>query len=116
MTPETIAKLEQAFLFGASDREASLFAGIAPSTLYRYCEEYPEFSERKELLKEQTKIKAKMNIARHLDEGDKALSQWLLERRDPTYKTRMDVTTDDKPVQPITGMIIKHDGDRVQDA
>lgn len=54
-----VRKLEHGFLNGLSDREACLFANIAPSTLYEYCKENPEFSERKELLKDQVKLKAK---------------------------------------------------------
>ena len=63
MTPEIIDKLEEGFLMGFTDREACLFAGIAPSTLYDFCQEDKEFSERKELLKEQIKMRAKQNIA-----------------------------------------------------
>lgn len=81
MTQETVGKLEKAFLMGLSDREASLFADIHPSTLYKYCDEHPSFSERKELLKEQVKVRAKQNIAAGINEGDKSLSQWYLERK-----------------------------------
>jgi len=94
MTPETIAKLEAAFLNGASDTQACFVAGIAPATLYNYGTEYPEFLERKEALKEQVKYRAKMNITNAINDGDKQLSQWLLERRDPDYKPKQE--TDNK--------------------
>src|SRR3990167_3654505 len=81
MTPETIAKLEEAFLMALNDREACLFSNIAPSTLYAYCQENREFSERKELLKEQVKIKAKRNIADAIDAKNVSLSKWYLERK-----------------------------------
>lgn len=90
MTPETIAKLEEGFLLGLTDREASLYANINPATLYRFCEEHPDFSDRKELLKEQVKIRAKQNIVGAINQGDKLLSQWYLERRDPEYKPKQE--------------------------
>lgn len=104
MTPETIAKLEEAFLFGANDKEAYFLAGVSSSTFYAYCQENPDFSERKELLKEQVKVKAKMTIAKAIDAGDKALSQWYLERRDRDFKPKSDLTSDDKPL-PILNVL-----------
>jgi len=80
---------------GFTDREACLYADIAPSTLYKYCEEFPDFSERKELLKEQVKMRAKQNISKAITDGDKQLSQWYTERRDPDFnpKQQIDHTT-----------------------
>ena len=52
MTPEVIAKLEEAFAWGCSDIEACLWADIAPKTLYVYQEKNPEFAQRKAALKE----------------------------------------------------------------
>jgi hypothetical protein len=94
MTPETIAKLEQGFMAGLSDREASLYANIAPSTLYAYCAENLEFSERKELLKEQTKMWAKLNVDEGIRKGNSDISKWFLERRDPDFKPKQE--TDNK--------------------
>lgn len=91
MTEETIAKLEQGFLMGFTDREASLYANINPSTLYRFCEENPDFSERKELLKENVKMRAKQNIHKEITEGDKQLSQWYTERRDPDFNPKQTI-------------------------
>lgn len=81
MTAETIGKLEYAFSRGLSDREASLYADINPDTLYEYCKKHPEFSERKELLKEQPKMKAKLILADRLDDQDDKVAEWYLERK-----------------------------------
>jgi len=81
MTENTIRKLEEAFIKGLSDREACLYANIGTSTLYDYCNENPEFSERKELLKEQVKMRAKINIAEKINNGDISASMWYLERK-----------------------------------
>lgn len=90
MTDETIAKLEAGFLMGFSDREACLYADINPATLYRFCDDNPDFSERKELLKEQIKMRAKQNISEAINAKDKQLSQWLLERRDPDFRAKQE--------------------------
>lgn len=81
MTPETIGKLEYGFSCGLSDREACLYANINPDTLYEYCKKHPEFSERKELLKEQVKMQAKLNLASSISGGDEKASEWYLERK-----------------------------------
>lgn len=81
MTQETIALLEQCFSNGASDIEACFIAGISTTTLYNYGQEYPEFLERKEALKELVKYQARKNIAEAIRQNDKTLSQWYLERK-----------------------------------
>lgn len=81
MTESTINKLEQGFMLGLTDREACLYADISHQTLYDYCKKYPEFTDRKEMLKEQPKMRAKMNIANDIDKGDISTSKWYLERK-----------------------------------
>ena len=76
-----LQKLESAFSWGCTDREACVYAGIAPATLYTYCDRNPSFKERKELLKESTTIHAKRNIAESVTSGDKSDSKRHLERR-----------------------------------
>lgn len=81
MTEKVLQKLESAFMRGLSDREACLLANIGTTTLYNYCEENPEFGERKELFKEQLKTQAKLNIAEAIQNKDIDLSKWYLERK-----------------------------------
>lgn len=81
MTKEKIEKLEEAFIRGLTDTEACLYSDIAPSTLYEYCEKNPGFSERKEQLKQNIRMRAKLNIAKEINAGDKLLSTWYLERK-----------------------------------
>lgn len=81
MTPEVIQKLEDAFSIGATDKEATFIANISMATLYAYCKEHPEFSERKEALKDLPKYQARKNIAKAIQSEDKATSQWYLERK-----------------------------------
>ena len=46
MTKEVLSKLEMLFAHGLTDREACLIADINPATLYNYCNENPEFSDK----------------------------------------------------------------------
>lgn len=81
MTPETLQKLELGFMHGMTDVEACLYANISKSTLYNYCNENPAFMERKEELKKQPSVKAKLNVVNAIEMGDVDLSKWYLERR-----------------------------------
>ncbi len=108
MEYEMLAKLESAFLNGMSDREACLFAGIAPSTLYRYQEENPGFSERKEMLKDNVKMYARLNISKAIQEkGDNAISQWYLERKGKNEFAQKTETE----LSGVVVKVVKFDGD-----
>jgi hypothetical protein len=72
-------QLKQAFLVGATDDEACLVVGIAPSTLYKFQEKNPSFSEQKRLWKRSPVFRAKATIIRNLDNVD--VAKWYLERR-----------------------------------
>lgn len=95
MTAETIAKLEDGFIKGLGDVEACLYADIGVRTLYDFCEAHPDFSHRKEQLKDSVKMRARLNVAEGIQKGDKLLSQWYLERRDADFKPKSatDLTT-----------------------
>jgi hypothetical protein len=80
LTPDTIAKLEVAFICSATDQEACVFAGIHPSSLYRYLERFPEYRERIQGLKGMVKLLAKLTIYRELEKGNLAVAWEVLER------------------------------------
>lgn len=75
-----LRKLEDGFSMGFSDVECCLYAGIAPSTLYKYQVEHPEFTERKAELKENPKMIAKRTVYGRL-ERDPETAKWYLERK-----------------------------------
>ena len=81
VTPEVIAKLEYGFTKWLTDLEACLYADISKDALYNYINKNPEFSDRKELLKQQPKMKAKINIAEKIEEKDDYNSRWYLETK-----------------------------------
>lgn len=80
----TLTKLEDAFSIGLSDKKACAYAGINPRTLYRYQQENPEFSQRKEELKLRPDIRAQKGVVGSLD--DPKWGSWWLERRDPEFR------------------------------
>jgi hypothetical protein len=102
MSSETIAKLEDAFMYGANDKEACFLAEIGRTTFYDYCKENPEFVNRIEDLKDMTKMLAKRNIARAIQKeaeigGGTSNSIWYAERKakDEGYAVRTEVTGKD---------------------
>jgi len=76
-----LAKLEFWFAHSFTDEEASLYAWISYSTLYRYIDENPEFWKRKEELKKSPNIKAKLNWIKKMEEEDYWASKDWLERK-----------------------------------
>lgn len=80
MTTEVIEKLEEAFALGCTDLEATLYAGIAPATLYNHQEKDKKFLERKTQLKETPILKARATVIRSL-ESNPELAMKFLERR-----------------------------------
>lgn len=82
MTKETLDKLEMAFMNSFTDEEACLYAGIHSDTLYKYCTRNPDFSRKKEALKNKPSMKAKLNIVRRINSWDeKDVDQRRLERK-----------------------------------
>lgn len=81
MTESVVNKLEEGFSKGLTDVEACLYANISKQSLYDYCKLNPEFTDRKEELKQQPKMKAKLIINDKLDEKDDYNARWYLETK-----------------------------------
>lgn len=79
-TPEVLQKLEQAFALDCTDEEACFYADISPSSLYAYQARKPKFLERKQALRLQPILKARMELVRGLG-GNPELSLKYLERK-----------------------------------
>ncbi len=107
MTEIVIGKLEEAFAYGASDREACFYADINPDTLYAYQKEHPEFSERKEALKERPILAARQKVVQEI-QNDVKNAQWYLERkRKDEFSLRQEVTGADgeKLISGLAGLV-----------
>ncbi len=81
VTKEVVGKLRIAFLMGCSDREACLYADINKDTLYEYQKRHPEFSDQKQLWKQNPMLKARITIYNALNQPKVAM--WFLERKRP---------------------------------
>lgn len=95
MTPETIQKLENAFTVGATDQEACCHADISMSTLYDYCQKNQHFSDRKELLKDQPTMKAKIIISDSLNDKDLNTANRVIDRK---QGQKIDITSGGKQI------------------
>lgn len=82
ITEEVLRKLEQAFLMGCTDLEACVAADIGARTLYDYCAANPEFSQRKETLKTNPTMRAKMVEYEAICEKDLKAAQEYLKRKE----------------------------------
>lgn len=82
MTDDVIRLLESAFLVGATDLEACVHANIGKTALYEYCQKNDEFAERKETLKNQPTLKAKMIVDVALDNGDLNTAHRVIDRKE----------------------------------
>lgn len=94
MTQETIDKIEYVFAMGGTDIEACLYADISHQALYDYQEKHPEFTERKNKLKQTPLLRARTTIVKSL-ESDVNSAWKYAERKDPELKQKseVDVTT-----------------------
>ena len=75
-----LAKLEYAFLIGATDAEACFHADISIDSLFRYQKAHPEFHTRKKLLKKSPIFKARLEVIKGL-KGDPRFAMIYLEKK-----------------------------------
>ncbi len=81
MTKSVVGKLRTAFLMGCSDREACAYAQINKDTLYDFQKKNPEFSDQKELWKQNPILKARITVFKSLNQPK--IAMWYLERKKP---------------------------------
>jgi hypothetical protein len=82
ITAEAIRKLEAAFLRGCTDSEACFAADIGRTALYEYQQKNPEFTDRKERLKENPIFLARGVQLEALQSGCNATAQKVIDRKD----------------------------------
>lgn len=107
VTDEVLRKLEEAFAIGASDKEACFYADIVPSTLYKYQEKHPEFTERKDALKERPILMARQSVVNALANDPDLALKYLERKRKSEFSTKTETDTTLKLVTPILGGIVK---------
>ena len=102
LTPELLDKLRQAFLIGASYREASFYAGISEKTLKNYISRDPELLPQIEQWRSEPILKAKQTIINSLDQP--RVAQWYLERKAQDFKPKQDISSDTPPIPILFGV------------
>lgn len=103
MTTEVINKLEQAFALGCTDLEATLYANIAPATLYKYQEKNPAFVERKTQLKETPILMARTTVINSLSSNPDLALKFLERRKKDEFSLRKENEISVVEVTPILG-------------
>lgn len=112
-----LAKFIEAFHNGYNITEACQYAGVSRDSYYRWLEEIPEFAERIEEAKMMPNRKAKENVLKDIREGEVSTSKWWLERRDPEFKSKAELSTPpqlENTRQKIEGFLDDRDND-IQD-
>lgn len=111
MTTEVIAKLEEAFAWGCTDREACLWAGIAQPTLYLYQEKHPEFIDRKEALKDTPILNSRATVARSVKKDPRMAMDYLSRKKKDEFSTKAetDITSGGNALSPILVKFIGED-------
>lgn len=95
-----LRKLEEAFGLGSTDAEACFYADIAPSTLYAYEKENPEFSERKKALKERPILLARRTVVNALETDYNHALRYLERKKRDEFSLRSELTgKDGKPLE-----------------
>lgn len=102
MDQNTVNKLEEAFALGCSDLEACLYADISKQTLYNYQDKHPEFVDRKAKLKETPVLLARQEVVKGMKGNPELAMKYLERKRRKEFGTRVDITSDDKPMIPAT--------------
>ena len=95
MTPEVIGKLEEAFAWGCTDREACLWAGIAVSTLHLYQGTNPKFIERKEDLKDTPVMLARKSVVGKIPRDPDLALKYLERKKKAEFGTRRELSGPD---------------------
>ena len=90
MTPDVLAKLEDAFTNGFTDKMACLYAGISVDALYDYCKLNEKFSKRKELLKSSPDLAAQKELVQGI-RGNVSQARWWAEHRMPEFMPKTKV-------------------------
>lgn len=80
LTETVVNKLEQAFAIGANDSQACSYAGISRQTFYARLKKDSEFRDKIESQKEKLALKAKEQLAKLIQSGDRATILWYLSK------------------------------------
>lgn len=96
LTPETIAKLEQAFAIDATVDEACFYADISRETYYRWIKENLILSDKFERLRNTPVLKARQTVVNKIGESYSNAMDYLKRKKKIEFGDNVDVTTNGK--------------------
>ncbi len=88
ITPAVVRQLERSFQAGLNISEACVANNVPRSTFYDYLKYDKSFSDRISVLRTKPQIKAKLNIANAINEGDISTSKWYLEKTSDEFAVK----------------------------
>lgn len=91
MTESILGKLEEVFAIGGTDSEACFYADISPDTLYSYQLKNPEFTERKEALKNKPILLARQEVVKGIKGNPNFALSYLERKLKGEFSTRQEV-------------------------
>jgi len=91
ITPEVLAKLEQAFAIDSTVQEALAYAEIKQDAYYDYLKKTPEFSERIEELRQRPILAARKRVVNGINETYQNAIDYLKRKRREEFGDRMGV-------------------------
>ena len=92
LTPSARELLLEAWSWEWPDTKACIHAGLSISQLNHALKVDPTLKSTRDLLRTDPQLNAKRNVAKVISEGDIRTSKWFLERRDPEYSTKQEVS------------------------
>lgn len=87
----TLGKLREAFLWGCTDREACLYAGINPDTLYEYQKKNPKYTEQKDLFKSNPVLIARKSVIDALASDPHLALKYLERKKSDEFSLRQEI-------------------------
>ena len=93
LTPETIAKLEQAFALDASIDEACYYADISRDCYYNWTKEFPELYDKFIRLRNKPVLLARQTVVKKLSESYSNAMDFLKRKKKLEFGDNMDVTS-----------------------
>jgi len=109
MTPEVVAKLEQAFAIDATVEEACSYAEISRDAFYDYLKKKPKFSDRIEELRMRPILAARQRVVQGVKENYHNAMDYLKRKKKLEFGDNVDVTTGGERIQPLLVKIIGND-------
>lgn len=92
MTERVLQKLEQAWALGCTDREACFYADISVFTLQAYQDRYPEYIQRKEILKSRPVLAARKTVVKAVETDPDIALKFLERKLKKEFSTRQETT------------------------